>query len=237
METASYATLSRQSGLMNEIRVVANNIANATTTGYRQEGLVFSEYIQEARHQPSLSMARAEVRNTNLEQGVLNQTNAKFDLAIEGEGFFMLDTDSGDRLTRAGSFTPDAAGNLVSMSGHRVMDANGAAIFVPPDAQTIHIASDGTISADGRLVGQVGVFKPNNAGGMIREGGVMFRAEDGVEATAEAKVMQGFLEGSNVNAIEQVARLVEIQRAYELGQSFLKTEDERIRNAVKNLMR
>lgn len=237
METASYATLSRQSGLMNEIRVVANNIANATTTGYRQEGLVFSEYIQEARHQPSLSMARAEVRNTNLEQGVLNQTNAKFDLALEGEGFFMLDTDAGDRLTRAGSFTPDAAGNLVSMSGHRVMDANGAAIFVPPDAQTIHIASDGTISADGRLVGQVGVFKPNNPGGMIREGGVMFRAEDGVEATAEAKVMQGFLEGSNVNAIEQVSRLVEIQRAYELGQSFLKTEDERIRNAVKNLMR
>lgn len=237
MGTAGYATLSRQSGLMNEIRVVANNIANATTTGYRQEGLVFSEYIQEARNQPSLSMARAEVRNTSLQQGVLTQTNGKFDLAIEGDGFFMLETDGGDRLTRAGSFTPNAAGDLVNMSGHRVMDANGAPIFIPPDAQTVHIASDGTISADGRLVGQVGLYQPVNPAGMIREGGVVFRIDDGAEPTDGATIMQGFLEGSNVNAIDQVSRLVEIQRAYELGQSFLKSEDERIRNAVKNLIR
>ncbi|GAB5439315.1 flagellar hook-basal body complex protein [Falsiruegeria mediterranea] len=237
METAGYATLSRQSGLMNEIRVIANNIANAATTGYRQEGLVFSEFIKDGPNQPSLSMARAQVRNTSFAQGTLTQTNGKFDVAIEGEGFFKVETGAGERLTRAGSFTPNAQGDLVNMDGHLVMDVSGTPIFIPPDVQTIKIASDGTISGDGRLLGQVGVFTPVNPSGLIREGGVVFRADDGSEPTEEAKVMQGFLEGSNVNAIGQVARLVEIQRGYELGQSFLETEDQRIRSAVKALSR
>jgi len=235
METAGYATLSRQSGLMNEIRVIANNIANAATTGYRQEGLVFSEFIKDGPNQPSLSMARAQVRNTSFEQGTLTQTKGKFDVAIEGDGFFKLETEQGERLTRAGSFTPGANGNLVNMDGHEVMDVSGTPIFIPPDVQSIKIGSDGTISGDGRLLGQVGVFAPVNPTGLIREGGVMFRADEGSDPT-EAKVMQGFLEGPNVNAIGQVARLVEIQRGYELGQSFLESEDQRIRNAVKSLL-
>lgn len=237
METAGYATLSRQSGLMNEIRVIANNIANAATTGYRQEGLVFSEFIKDDPNQPSLSMARAQVKNTSFAQGTLTQTNGKFDVAIEGDGFFKIETGQGERLTRAGSFTPNAEGDLVNMDGHRVMDVGGTPIFIPPDAQTIKIAADGTISSDGQLLGQVGVFTPTNPSGLVREGGVLFRADEGSEPTEEAKVMQGFLEGSNVNAVGQVARLVEIQRGYELGQSFLETEDERIRNAVKALSR
>lgn len=237
METSGYATLSRQSGLLNETRVIANNIANAATTGYRQEGLVFSEFIQGNRNQSSLSMARAQVRHTSMEQGVLTQTKNPFDLAIEGDGFFQIETAVGTRLTRAGSFTPDAAGDLVNTQGNRLLDNNGAAIFIPPDVQSVNIASDGTISADGRLLGQIGLFQPVNSAGLIREGGVAFRAEDGVEPTENAAIMQGFLEGSNVSAIDQVARLVELQRAYELGQSFLETEDERIRNAVKNLIK
>ncbi|MEX0317837.1 MAG: flagellar hook-basal body complex protein [Ruegeria sp.] len=237
MGSTSYITLSRQSGLMNEIRAVANNIANANTTGYRQQGLVFSEYIQDTRHQPSLSMARAQVRNTSLQQGVLTQTNGRFDFAIEGDGFFMLETGAGNRLTRAGSFTPNADGDLVNMDGQRVLDANGAPLFVPPDAQSVYVASDGTLSADGQLLGQIGVYRPTDPNGLIREGGVTFRADGETEPVDEPTILQGFLEGSNVNAIEQVTRLVEIQRAYELGQSFLETEDERIRNAVKALMR
>ncbi|WP_164660572.1 flagellar hook-basal body complex protein [Tropicibacter sp. Alg240-R139] len=237
METAGYATLSRQTGLMNEIRVIANNIANSATTGYRQEGLVFSEFIKDGPNQASLSMARAQVRNTSFAQGSLTQTNGKFDVAIEGDGFFKVETGRGERLTRAGSFTPNAEGDLVNMDGHLVMDVSGTPIFIPPDAQTIKIAADGTISGDGRLLGQVGVFTPVNPSGLTREGGVVFRADEGSEPTEEAKVMQGFLEGSNVNAIGQVARLVEIQRGYELGQSFLETEDQRIRAAVKALLR
>ncbi|MFV0512272.1 MAG: flagellar hook-basal body complex protein [Jhaorihella sp.] len=236
METTGYATLSRQSGLVREMRLVANNIANAATTGYRQEGLVFSEFIRTASGQPSLSMAGARIGNTSMQQGALSRTGGAFDLAIEGDGFFVVETAAGIRLTRAGSFSPNAEGELVTMNGHRVLDTGGAAVFVPPDAADLSVAADGTISTAGRAIGQIGLVLPSGHSALVREDGVMFRA-DGTEPAPQARIVQGFLEGSNVNAIDQVARMVEIQRAYELGQSFLETEDQRIRDAVRTLMR
>ena len=236
MDTA-YVTLSRQSGLMNEMRMVANNIANANTTGYRQQGLVFSEFVRDMPGNPSLSMSRAEIRNTALHQGVLTETGGQFDFAIEGDGFFMVETPAGNRLTRAGSFAPSADGDLVAMDGARVLDSNGAPVFVPPDAASIDVGSDGTLSVNGQLLGQIGVYQVAELKDLIREGNTRFRPSGDVEPVEEPVVLHRFLEGSNVNAIEQVTRLVEIQRAYELGQSFLETEDERVRGALKALMR
>lgn len=236
MDTA-YVTLSRQSGLMNEMRLVANNIANANTTGYRQQGLVFSEFIQDMPKSPSLSMSRAEARNTSLQQGVLTETGGQFDFAIEGAGFFMVETPDGNRLTRAGSFSTNAEGDLVALDGARVLDANGAPVFIPPDVVTIDVGSDGTLSVDGQLLGQLGVFNIADPKDLVREGNTRFRTDEAIDPVDEPIVLQRFLEGSNVNAIEQVTRLVEIQRAYELGQSFLESEDERVRGALNALMR
>ncbi|WP_293574044.1 flagellar hook-basal body complex protein [Phaeobacter sp.] len=237
MGTTGYTTLSRQTGLMREMRVVANNIANAATTGYRSEGLIFSEFIQSAPGQESLSMARANIRNTSMEQGQLTQSGGDLDLAIEGDGFFLVETPAGERLSRSGAFSTNAAGDLVTMDGHRVLDAGRAPVFIPGDAQSIKFGADGTLSADGRALGQIGVFQAAEGTQLIREDGVMFRAEGEIEVAGDARILQGFLEGSNVNAISEVARMVEIQRAYEMGQSFLETEDKRIRDAVKNLLK
>jgi flagellar basal-body rod protein FlgF len=236
MDTA-YVTLSRQSGLMNEMRLVANNIANANTTGYRQQGLVFSEFIRDVPNNPSLSMSRAEARNTSLQQGVLTETGGSFDFAIEGDGFFMVETPKGNRLTRAGSFTPNAEGDLVAADGSRVLDSNGSPVFIPQDAASIDIGSDGTLSVNGQLLGQIGVYRVDEPKDLVREGNTRFRPEGDVQAVDEPVVLHRFLEGSNVNAMHQVTRLIEIQRAYELGQSFLETEDERVRGALKALMR
>ncbi|MDC0660144.1 flagellar hook-basal body complex protein [Leisingera sp. SS27] len=237
MEAAGYATLSRQSGLMREMRVIANNIANSATTGYRQEGLIFSEFVQTAPGQESLSMSRANIFNTSMEQGQLTKTGGTFDFAVEGDGFFMVETPQGERLTRSGAFSPNSAGDLVTMDGYRVLDAGRAPVFVPPDAGKIEVGADGSISANGRLLGQLGLFKPVENHTLVREDGVMFRVEGEIEETLDASVLQGFLEGSNVNAISEVTRMIEVQRAYEMGQSFLESEDERIRNAIKNLIK
>ena len=237
METAGYATLSRQSGLMREMRVIANNIANSATTGYRQEGLIFSEFVQSSPGQQSLSMSRANIFNTSMEQGQLTQTGGTFDFAVEGDGYFMVETPQGERLTRSGAFSPNAAGDLVTMDGYRVLDAGRAPVFVPPDAGKIEVGADGSISANGRLLGQLGLFKPVESHTLVREDGVMFRVEGEIEENLDSKVLQGFLEGSNVNAISEVTRMIEVQRAYEMGQSFLQSEDERIRNAIKNLIK
>src|SRR5690606_28715046 len=113
MDNAIYATLSRQSGLMREMQVLAHNIANTSTTGFRREGVSFAEHVRAAGDGPSLSMPHASARHVDLAQGDLTQTGAPFDMAIRGEGFFLVETPQGQRLTRAGSFTPNAEGELV----------------------------------------------------------------------------------------------------------------------------
>lgn len=237
MDSTGYITLTRQSGLMREMQVVANNIANAATAGYRQEGIVFSEYVKSVEGGGSLSMGHGNVRQTSFVQGALEETGGTFDFAIEGSGFFLVETPDGEFLTRGGAFSPNGEGDLVNFDGYRVLDAGGAPVFVPPDAETIAVGSDGTISADGNFVGQLAVVVPNEPGLMVRTNGVMFRADEGFEPAESAKVMQGFLEGSNVDSISQLARMIEVQRAYEMGQSFLETEDERVRRAMDAMMK
>lgn len=237
METAGYIALSRQSGLIREMQVIANNIANANTTGFRQEGVIFSEYVTEGDGAPAVAMSTGRIGKTSLMQGELEPTGGAYDLAIEGDGFFLVSTPNGDRLTRAGAFSPSAEGTLVTSDGHPVLDAGGAPLFVPPNANNLAFAPDGTLSTDGRPIGQIGIVQPLNIQGLVREGSLMFRADDGFEPVENPKVMQGFTEASNVEPILQLARLVEVQRAYELGQSFSEREDERIRNALKSLIK
>lgn len=235
MESTGYITLTRQSGLQREMQVVANNIANAATTGYRAEGIIFSEYVKAVDGAPSLSMGQGNIGKTSFEQGSLRKTNGTFDFAIEGDGYFLVQTPLGDRLTRAGAFSPDAAGQLVTPDGYPVLDAGRAPLFVPAAAGTLAVSSDGTLSMDGIPLGQMARVRPVDPLGMIREDGVMFRADAGDEPTEDVRVLQGFVEGSNVNPLLELSRMIEVQRAYEMGQSFLKTEDERVRAAVKTL--
>lgn len=236
MENATYASLTRQMGLMREMRIVANNIANSATTGFRAEGLIFSEHVRAlGPTDPSLSLANAAVRETLNMQGALTQTGGAFDLAIEGPGFFLVETPNGERLTRAGAFTPNENGDLVTAEGFRVLDAGGAPVFVPRGAGPVGIAPDGTLSANGQPIGQIGLVVPQDGLRMTRENGVMFHAQGGYEELDGGRILQGFVEESNVNPIHEIARMIEVQRAYELGQGFMDKEDERIRGAIRAL--
>lgn len=237
MNNTGYTTLSRQSGLMREMRVVANNIANMATTGYRQEGLVFSEYVATVEDGPSVSMAGATAHNTSLVQGALTQTGGRFDLAIEGPGFFLIETPQGQRLTRGGNFAPGPEGDLMTADGYRVLDAGTAPIFIPPDATDLAISADGTISSKGQPLGRIGLFRPSDPLDLTREDGVRFRADSGVEPSDTASILQGYLENSNVDPVGQIARMIEVQRAYEMGQSFLDAENERRREALKTFVK
>lgn len=237
METTVYTTLTRQSGLLRELSIVANNVANASTTGFRKEGLVFSEHVVAGRNGDTLSMANGQVRRTSLLQGPLNKTGGRFDFAIEGEGFFLIETPAGERLTRAGSFSLSAEGELVTNDGFRVLDAGGAPVFIPRDAHDISVSSDGTFSSNGRPLAQIGLYEPVERSDLVREDGVRFRVSGNIQPLGEARMLQGFLEGANVDQISQVARLVEVQRAYEMGQSFLEVENERVRSAIDTFFR
>lgn len=236
MDSAGYVTLTRMSGLGREMQSIANNIANASTVGFRGEGLLFSEFVR-VQDGEGLSMANANIGLTNGIQGELQQTGGTFDFAIEGDGFFQLETPQGAALSRAGAFTPNALGELVNADGHRVLDAGGAAIFIPPDAKVIHAAPDGTLSADGQPIAQLGVFLPDDLTSLERRDGVTFTTDAAILAVEDSVIVQGFLEGSNVDAVSQIARMIEVQHAYTMGQSFAENEDERIKSVIATLGR
>jgi flagellar basal-body rod protein FlgF len=236
METGGYVTLSRQSGLMREMQVVAHNIANIATTGFRREGVIFSEFVRRTEGGPSLSMAHASARHMDLRHAGLTETGGTFDFAIEGEGFFLIETPQGQALTRAGSFTPNADGELVNADGNRLLDSGGAPVFVPPDAKNVALAQDGTLAAGNVPLAQLGLWRSADPLQMTHQGGTVFGA-DAVEPAEDAKILQGFLEDSNVNAVSEIARMIEVQRAYELGQGFMDKEDERVRGVIQTLAR
>lgn len=238
MDNALYVNLTRQSGLYSELSVIASNIANMNTDGFRREATVFSEYVKAVESPAgSLSMTRANTRYADSKQGALTQTAGELDFAIEGDGYFLVNTPGGERLTRAGAFTVNADNELVTHEGFTVLSAGGAPIFIPPDAETIAVAPDGSISANDQLVDQFAVVTVNDPSALRRAGGTLLISIDGYAPTENAKVSQGFLEASNVNAVAEISRLIEVQRAYEMGQSLNESENERLQKAIQTLGR
>lgn len=233
MADGIYPTLGRQAGLLREMDVIAQNIANANTTGYRAEGLIFSEFVVKPEGDaPSISFAHATGRQTRLVQGGMEQTGGTFDMAIEGEGYFQVDVGGTPHLTRAGAFLAGPDGGVQTAEGYPLLDEGGAPLFVPPNAGTIHIGGDGTVSADGQPIGRVGVLAPADPGAMTRQAGTMFAADD-AQPVENPRVMQGFLESSNVNPVLEIARMVAVQNAYEMGQGFMDKEHERMQSMLR----
>lgn len=238
MDNAIYASLTRQSGLMREMRVIANNIANAETTGFRREGVIFSEYLAATGNgREGLSMANARGRLLDLEQAGMSMTGGTYDLAIDGPGFFAVQTPEGVKITRAGAFLTSAEGEVMNADGHRLLDEGQAPIQIPPGASSVAIGPDGTVSADGEQIARVGLFAAPDPATMQRAGGTLFAADGGLEPAADASIQQGFLEGSNVGPIAEISRMIEVQRAYEMGQSLLDREDKRIRDTIAAMTR
>lgn len=235
MNNAGYVALSRQSGLMRELNSVANNIANSDTAGYRREGFLFSEYIQRLEPQDrSISQTNVGGRFFDPTPGGLTETGGTFDVAIDGAGYFLVETPRGERLTRAGSFMLDPEGQLVTPEGYRVLGEGGGPVAIPAQAGLVTIAVDGTIAADGNPVGRLGLFTAAPTA-LAREGDNLLRSDEPPTELETPKMRQGFIEQSNVNPVIEISRLIEVQRAYEMGQQLLKDEDERIEKTVNAL--
>ena len=227
MSNSIYTTLARQDGLLKEMQVVANNIANTNTSGYKADRAIFAEYVMATgQDTPSLSMGGLAGHSFDLTQGTVKFTGGQFDLAIQGEGFFALETDNGQRLTRAGAFQISAEGELVTGDGAKVLSEGSSPIQIPPEAENVTIAGDGTISSAGQIIGQVGIFSPT--GQLQRETDTRFVADGGVQPVEGAAVLQGALEASNVSPVLEMARMIEVHRAYEAGQTLMEQEDQRI---------
>jgi len=238
MDNAIYTILNRQSGLMREFSTVANNIANSGTTGFKGEKGVFSEFIAalEAGNSTfgsSLSMGTLGAHATDLSQGGLQQTGSTLDIAINGDGFFEFETTAGIMLGRAGHLMLDVEGQLIDGQGSFILDQGQGRITVPLDASDIKISGDGTISADGEEIARIGVVGADPL--TLERQGNNYWQGNRTGPLEDTQIASGFLENSNVDPVLQMARMIEVQRHYDAGQSLLDLEDQRIRNISQTI--
>jgi flagellar basal-body rod protein FlgF len=231
MPMSLFASLGRQEGLMREMEVVANNLANSSTVGYKSDRAIFSEFIVSGgRDAPSVSMGALGGHAFDLTQSSLAFTGSNFDLALQGDGYFLVQTEAGDRLTRAGHLQISSEGQLIDANGNAILEAGGNPITVPPTVEQMSIGNDGSIAVDGELVGQIGIVSPN--GQLLRDSNTYFSSPDGFVPTEGETVIQGALEQSNVSPVLEVSRMIEVQRAYEAGQAMMEREDQRLSQVI-----
>ncbi len=241
MDNALYVGLSRQMTLRRELDIVANNIANANTTGFKVEELmVRTEPAKPARTNGGSYPVKFVLDDgvaRDFGQGALTQTGGDFDLAIEGQGFFKVSTAGGERYTRDGRFTMAPDGKLVTQNGAAVLDEGGGEILIDPLKGPVTFGKDGTVSQGAERLGKVGVVRPTDLATFRKDGDNLYRntTNDTPQAAPDAKIHQGMLEASNVQSITQITKLIEVSRAYESVAKMMDQTSELSRSAVERL--
>lgn len=243
MENTLNIAVSRQMVLRRNLDAIANNVANADTTGYKAERMVFARWVEHL--QPSKPAGDASFvidRSTYHEfaDGALTETRNPLDVALSGDGWFQVaGADGQPRYTRDGRFHRDPTGRLVTQSGLSVSADGGGEIVIPADARQVTITQDGTVSADGEALGRLGVVRIPNPQTMVKEGdGLYTAAMPAVPADrAQVSVQQGFIEHSNVKPIVEITRMMQATRDYEQAQKIIDGEDDRQRKLIERLGR
>ena len=243
MDNALFVGLSHQMVLRREMDIIANNIANLDTNGFKVESLIQktepgAPAMTLGGPRPVKFVATDGVAR-DFGQGALVATGAPLDMAIEGKAFFQVQGSDGPRFTRDGRFTTDAAGRLVTQGGLTVMDESGGEIVIDGEKGQVTVGRDGTLSQGAERVGKVGLFAFENLGALSKAGDNLFRNVSNLAPTpdAEARLRQGMLEGSNVKPVLEITRMVEVSRAYEKTAKRMDSEAELSRRAIERLGR
>ncbi len=233
--------------------VLSNNLTNASTPGYKGDrlltqsfpGLMLSRLNDQKppgwrvslRPQVGWLATGAAVRRTAVDftPGALKETGSPLDLAISGSGFFVVQTDAGEAYTRAGTFTLDQAGRLVTRNGHLVLGVDGVLEFPSTDRAGIVVARDGSVRSGERVLGRLRIVDFTDRSVLTKMGGGLFRAVDvPVEATGY-EILQGYLEESNVQAVVEMVRMIETMRSYEANQKAIQAHDQALGKAVNEV--
>ena len=242
MDNALYVGLSNQMVLKRQMDIVANNIANADTNGFKFESLITktvpgSPAFTTGGPRP-VKFVGADGVARDFGQGTLRRTDSTFDLGIEGQGFFKVTTKAGDRYTRDGHFRTDDQGHITTQGGEVVSDDGGGAITIDPQlAGEVTISPDGIVSQGSLIVGKVGVYKFDNLSALEKVGDNEYQNASNQQAavTTDAKLHQGMLEGSNVNQIVQITKLIAVNRAYEQVTQMMSSQTDLSRTSVGRL--
>ncbi|MBX3052705.1 MAG: flagellar hook-basal body protein [Caldilineaceae bacterium] len=237
------ATSALRAATMHQTRL-AHNISNLQTAGFKQ--ILTSRQAYETQRMGEYDGDTATLIRgldggleqgllvpeeiIDFSQGTLQITDRPLDIALEGEGFFRVQTDEGERYTRDGSFHRDGLGRLVNRDGHFVLGENGQPLVLA--AGPVGVNPDGVFVAGGVAAGRLGLAAFGDNAGLIRENGNLFRAEAAPQAATNVRVQQGYLEGSNVDENIQMLEMMRVMRLYEASQKSLQTQDMTLNQAL-----
>jgi flagellar basal-body rod protein FlgF len=243
MDTPGYVILSRLGSQLRASAVLANNLANADTPGYQAQRAIFAHHLQTdplAEVPPggrsvAYSIDRATWRDTA--GGPLATTGNPLDVAIRGEGFFVVDTPRGERFTRAGRFTLDQVGKLVDAEGNDVLDERGSPIAFAPGDSRIEILGDGTMRSENGVVGRLRIIRFEDPQRLRPEGDRLLAADEEPQPVARPQLVQGAVEGSNIRPVLELARMTEEVREFQFAAQFAEREGERLQTAVDRILR
>jgi flagellar basal-body rod protein FlgF len=236
MSDGIYSALSGAIAQERNLTVVANNVANTNTTGFKADKAIFAEVMNKVKSSlpiaPSLRYGVVSELSMDTQSGNLRQTGRPLDVALQGDAYFALDTPNGERYTRAGSFVLDRDGVLRTLAGLPVLQNTGSIsrpvdkIVIPQATKEISISPDGAVSADGQELATLRLVRFDGPDSLLREGLTLFAPQNGAKPRAVERtttVEQGFLESANVNAVTGMNELISVTRSFEALQKVIET--------------
>ena len=237
MQDSLYVALSSQIALERRLDTIADNVANASTIGFRTTGVKFEDVVSGTGPK---SVSFASTGNTYLSSahGAMTETGNPFDFAIQGDAWFAIDTPAGTVMTRDGRFSMNENGELMSIEGHPVLDSGGAPIQLDPRDGPPKAGADGSLRQGDKLVGAIGLYDFDPGQNFVRYGNsgiVPARTPEPVTDRSDIGVAQGFLEESNVNPVLEMTRLIMVQRAFENTAALMRQTDASTDDAIKTL--
>ena len=221
--------------------VIANNLANASSPGYKKD-LIFTKELSRAEQSRTVKQTDWQTRMidqvyTDFDQGGLDKTGNPLDLALEGEGFFVFETPDGEQvLSRAGNLTVSPDGYIVNSEGHRLMSSGGS---INVGGGEVEISEDGQVQVDGASVGTIDVVVPDDNNRIIKVGSTEFNVPQNVALAPAIKfvIRQGYLESSNVETVTEMIDMISSFRNYEADANSIKTQDESLEKLFNNVGR
>jgi len=223
---------------LESLEMLANNVANASTAGYKTDREFYSLYLAPEANTDA-TMPLIESRWTDYSQGTLRTTGNPLDLALAGKGFFSVKGPSGPLYTRSGAFQIAANGTLVTSEGYPVRGAGGSVLKVP-GASPLEISSDGTVRQDGAIIGQLEIADFTSTAGLVKQGNNYFRADQPsarAAAPPETAIRQGHLEESNTGSAEAAVRLIGVMRQFEMLQKAVALGTDMNQHAIQEVAR
>jgi flagellar basal-body rod protein FlgF len=241
MENTAYISLSGMTALQRQVDVIANNMANMNTPSFKAQFTVVNEYRDRTTFKESVAMAQDFAVLRDLRAGPLETTDNPFDLAVDGDGFFAIETSSGPRYTRDGGFSMDANRVIVNRAGLPVLDDQNRPIQVPEVAGDLRIHPTGEIQYTDNTnntintLATIRLVRFENPNYMKPLGEGLYETEESPLPVTNTKIVQFAREGSNVNPILTMTEMMDVQRRYSSAQKLLDTEDERARQMLQRL--